>query len=67
MRPDSAEGRGLMAYLRGAGIPFIAFRGRMSSMSTGAHIHIGRPSPRLVEMTHQFKPAARRNEDAERG
>lgn len=67
VRPDSAEGRGLMAYLRGAGIPFIAFRGRMSSMSTGAHIHIGRPSPRLVEMTHQFKPAARRNEDAERG
>jgi hypothetical protein len=67
VRPDSAEGRGLMAYLRGAGIPFIAFRGKMSTMSTGAHIHIGRPSPRLVEVTHQFKPAAKKNEDAERG
>jgi hypothetical protein len=47
-RPDSAEGRALMAYLRRAGIPFIAFRGRISRMSTGAHIHIGPPSPRLI-------------------
>jgi hypothetical protein len=46
--PDSADGRGLMAYLRRARIPFTAFRGKISRMSTGAHIHIGPPSPRLV-------------------
>ncbi|MGH7796663.1 MAG: hypothetical protein ACREQ2_17500 [Candidatus Binatia bacterium] len=60
VRPDSAEGRGLMAYLRGAGIPFTAFRGKISRMSTGAHIHIGPPSPRLVvvkrDSTHLEKP-----------
>ena len=67
VRPDSAEGRGLMAYLRGAGIPFIAFRGKMSSMSTGAHIHIGRPSPRLVAVKQRSKRAVERNDDAEHG
>jgi hypothetical protein len=57
--PDSAEGRGLMAYLRRAGIPFLAFRGKVPSMSTGAHIHIGRPSPRLMEVKQrQSHPAA---------
>jgi hypothetical protein len=44
------EGRELMSYLRKTGIPFIAFRGRVPSMSTGAHIHIGRPSPRIIEV-----------------
>jgi hypothetical protein len=58
VRPDSAEGRGLMAYLRGAGIPFTAFRGKISRMSTGAHIHIGPPSPRLTVVK-------RRSEDFE--
>jgi hypothetical protein len=58
VRPDSAEGRGLMAYLRRAGIPFTAFRGKISRMSTGAHIHIGPPSPRLVVVN-------RRSEDFE--
>ncbi|HEY7713296.1 MAG TPA: hypothetical protein VIE90_02225 [Candidatus Binatia bacterium] len=48
VRPGSAEGRALMAYLRAAGVPFIAFRGRVSRMSTGPHIHIGPPSPRLM-------------------
>lgn len=51
--PDSPEGRGLMAYLRKIGIPFIAFRGKVRNMSTGAHIHIGRPSPRLLEVRHR--------------
>jgi hypothetical protein len=50
LRPDSPEGRDLMAYLRKAGIPFLAFRGKIASVSTGAHIHIGRPSPRLGEL-----------------
>jgi hypothetical protein len=49
VRPDSIEGRRLMTYLRNADIPFLAFRGRIPGASTGAHIHIGRPSPRLIE------------------
>jgi hypothetical protein len=48
VRPDSAEGRGLMAYLRRSGIPFIAFKSRVAGMATGPHIHIGPPSTRLV-------------------
>jgi hypothetical protein len=46
IHPDSSEGRALMAYLREAGIPFIAFRGKMPGAATGAHIHIGKPSGR---------------------
>ena len=53
--PDSAEGRSLIAYLRQAGIPFIAFRGKIRSMSTGAHIHIGLPSHRVTDMNHFTK------------
>jgi hypothetical protein len=69
VRPDSAEGRALMAYLRRAGIPFTAFRGRLSSMSTGAHIHVGRPSPRLLEVKQQREraPAQERNQEGEHG
>jgi hypothetical protein len=50
VQPASIEGRALIAYLRKAGIPFIAFRGQVRNMSTGAHIHIGRPSPRIIEV-----------------
>jgi hypothetical protein len=46
LHPDSSEGRSLISYLRGLGIPFIAFRGSVPGASTGAHIHIGRPSVR---------------------
>jgi NACalpha-BTF3-like transcription factor len=46
LSPDSEEGRSLMAYLRNAGIPFIAFRHKLRGWATGAHIHIGRPSLR---------------------
>ena len=56
--PDSVEGRGLMAYLQRNRIPFIAFRRRIPSMSTGAHIHIGPPSPALIEVRHRAIPAA---------
>lgn len=56
VRPDSEEGRALMIYLRAAGIPFIAFRGRFRGISTGAHIHIGRPSPRLLEVYQRTLP-----------
>jgi hypothetical protein len=45
--PDSAEGQTLMAYLRNAGIPFIAFRYAVAGSATGAHVHIGYPSKRV--------------------
>jgi hypothetical protein len=47
VHPDSAEGQALMAYLKSAGIPFIAFRHAVSGSATGAHIHIGYPSHRI--------------------
>jgi hypothetical protein len=46
LHPDSNEGRSLISYLRQLGIPFIAFRGSVRGSSTGAHIHIGKPSAR---------------------
>jgi hypothetical protein len=47
VHPDSAEGQAVMAYLRSAGIPFIAFRQAVPGSATGAHIHIGLPSHRI--------------------
>lgn len=47
LHPDSAEGRALISYLRGQGIPFIAFRAAVLGSATGAHIHIGPPSHRI--------------------
>jgi hypothetical protein len=44
VHPDSPEGRALMEYLRRRGIPFLAFRAAQPGASTGAHVHIGRPS-----------------------
>ena len=46
IHPDSKEGQSLLNYLRQAGIPFIAFRNAVPGAATGAHIHIGKPSPR---------------------
>ena len=48
VHPDSPEGRWLMQYLRQAGIPFIGVRGVVPGASTGAHVHIGPESPRLI-------------------
>src|SRR6266850_2048768 len=48
VHPDSAEGRWLMQYLRQSGIPFIGVRGEVPGSSTGAHVHVGNPSPRLI-------------------
>jgi hypothetical protein len=45
--PDSPEGTALMAFLRGAGISFMAYRGAVRGEATGAHIHIGEASRRL--------------------
>jgi hypothetical protein len=47
VHPDSAEGQSLMAYLKSAGVPFIAFRHAVAGSATGAHIHIGYPSHRI--------------------
>lgn len=48
LHPDDPEGRALMAYLRGAGIPFIASWGAIRGSTSGAHIHVGQPSTRLT-------------------
>lgn len=47
LHPDSPEGRALIAFLRSEGIPFLAFRGPIPGVSTGPHIHVGDPSPRV--------------------
>jgi hypothetical protein len=47
VHPDSAEGRAVMEHLRAAGIPFIAAWGAIPGSSSGAHIHVGQPSPRM--------------------
>jgi hypothetical protein len=67
VQPESTEGRELMAYLRKAGIPFIAFRGQVRHMSTGAHIHIGRPSPRIVQVKQRVVRPMVEEKNAEHG
>jgi hypothetical protein len=47
VHPDSPEGRGLMEHLRSLGIPFIAAWGAIPGSTSGAHIHVGQPSPRI--------------------
>lgn len=47
VHPDSPEGQALMDYLRAAGIPFIAAWGAVPGSTSGAHIHVGQPSPRF--------------------
>ena len=48
LHPDSVEGRALISQLRRSGVPYIAFRSATIGASTGAHIHIGRPSRRMA-------------------
>jgi hypothetical protein len=48
VHPDSVEGQALISYLRSMGIPFLAFRHAVPGSATGAHIHIGPPSHRIV-------------------
>jgi hypothetical protein len=36
------------SHLRAAGIPFIAAWGTIPGSASGAHIHVGQPSPRIV-------------------
>ncbi len=48
VHPDSPEGRVLMEHLRAVGIPFIAAWGAIPGSASGAHIHVGQPSPRFT-------------------
>ncbi len=48
VHPDSGEGKELINYLASQGISFIAIRGAIPGSATGAHIHIGPPSKRIV-------------------
>ena len=48
LHPDSGEGQAVIKYLRKSGVPFLAFRTAVPGAATGPHIHVGRPSGRLV-------------------
>jgi hypothetical protein len=48
VHPDSSEGRALIDHLRTTGIPSIAASGRVPGSASGAHIHVGQPSPRVM-------------------
>jgi chromosome segregation ATPase len=47
LNPDSSEGQALIKYLKGQGIPFLAFRSAIPGVATGPHIHIGIPSHKV--------------------
>ena len=51
LHPDSPEGRALIDYLKTEGIPFIAYNGAVPGAASGAHIHVGQPSPRITVVT----------------
>jgi len=46
LNPDQAEGRWLIRLLVRLEVPYIPFRRAVTGKATGAHIHIGLPSPR---------------------
>lgn len=48
LHPDRPEGRWLRELLERMDVPYIAYRARVEGKSTGAHIHIGPPSPRVA-------------------
>ena len=48
VNPDQPEGTWLMRYLEDNHIPYYAFRSAVPHMATGAHIHIGPGSTKLV-------------------
>ncbi|GEM_PF-512409 len=47
LSPDSPEGAWLVEQLTLHDVPFLVFRGAVPGKATGAHIHLGLPSPRL--------------------
>jgi hypothetical protein len=48
VHPDSPEGEAVMTWLRQHGVSFLAFRAPVAGEATGAHVHVGDPSPRLA-------------------
>ena len=48
VNPDQKEGQWLIGYLKARNIPFYAFTHAVPGKATGAHIHIGPGSTRLV-------------------
>ena len=48
INPEQKEGQWLMTYLKNRKIPFYAFTHAIPGKATGAHIHIGPGSTRLV-------------------
>jgi hypothetical protein len=48
LRPDTTEGVWVRRYLTARGVSFFAFRGAAAGKATGAHIHIGPASGKLV-------------------
>ena len=56
--PADADGRWLRAYLESQKIPYFAFSTAIPGRATGAHIHLGPPSPRLVRAAAARKPSA---------
>jgi hypothetical protein len=48
IHPDSAEGQAIIGFLQSQGISFIAIRGAIPGSATGAHIHIGPESKRIL-------------------
>ena len=48
VHPDTPEGAAVMGWLREHGISVLAFRGAVPGEATGAHGHVGDPSPRLA-------------------
>ncbi|MEZ5353218.1 MAG: hypothetical protein R2762_11325 [Bryobacteraceae bacterium] len=47
LHPDSREGSWLKRHLELLKVPYLAFRGALPGVSTGAHIHMGPPSNRI--------------------
>jgi hypothetical protein len=48
LSPDTEEGSWLREYLEASDIPYYAFRNSLPGRATGAHIHIGPPSNRIL-------------------
>jgi hypothetical protein len=48
LMPDSTEGKWLRAYLEAESIPYYAFRVAIPGKATGAHIHVGPGSTRIL-------------------
>ncbi len=56
LTPDSPEGIWLRQYLESNRVPYFAFRSFIPGQATGAHIHIGPPSLRLVAKAWRYTP-----------